>query len=173
MPAAGVLYRLPDSMREAMREPFGPVLDGEALRARMRNRPRLLASVGDVVTATLAQMGATPDLAIVDYRTIRGPINGETKAALDGLRAERVTVANPAAVLTRELWNAVHEAYRSRSPRMIVVEGEEDLATLAAVALAPDGTTVIYGMPSRGAVWVDCTPEAKTKVLGLLARMPP
>ena len=36
----------------------------------------------------------------------------------------------------------------------IVVEGEEDLATLPAILYAPPGSVVVYGQPDEGSVLV-------------------
>ncbi|MEM4069082.1 MAG: DUF359 domain-containing protein, partial [Thermoplasmatales archaeon] len=42
------------------------------------------------------------------------------------------------------------EAIRSKGNTIIEVEGEEDLASIPAIVLAPDGAIVIYGVPDKG-----------------------
>lgn len=172
--AADVLYRLPDRLRESLREPFGVVLSGDEYEAQLsKKKPKVLVTVGDVVTASTATAGVTPHLSIVDYRTLRGPVSGEIRDRLDAMKVERKALPNVAATVSRALWNGVAEAFKASKPTMLVVEGEEDLATLPAIALAPPGTTVIYGMPSRGPVWVEVTVPVKERVLKILAQMPP
>jgi Uncharacterized protein conserved in archaea len=53
---------------------------------------------------------------------------------------------------------------------MIIVDGEEDLAALSAIFLAPENTKVIYGMPDEGVVVVDSS-DSKEKVKKLLKKM--
>ena len=53
----------------------------------------------------------------------------------------------------------------------IVVEGEEDLATLAAISLANLGAKVIYGMPDKGMVVVDVNQRSKKRANSFLERM--
>lgn len=172
--AEDVLYRLPDRLRESLREPFGEVLSGDEYKARLsKKKPQVLVTVGDVVTATASSEGVTPHLSIVDYKTLRGPVSGEIRDRLDSMKVERKALPNLAATVSRALWNGVAGAYRAPGPTMLVVEGEEDLATLPAIALAPPGTTVIYGMPSRGPVWVEVTAPVKERVLKILSQMPP
>jgi len=53
----------------------------------------------------------------------------------------------------------------------IVVDGEEDLATLPAILYAPLGSAVVYGQPNEGSVLVEVTPEKKKHVMDLMNKM--
>jgi uncharacterized protein (UPF0218 family) len=82
-------------------------------------------------------------------------------------------VRNPAGVITDELWDAIETVLKhlEKGPFCIEVEGEEDLASLAAIYLAPGGVTVIYGLPNKGVVVVKATAAHKQKVKEVLDRM--
>jgi uncharacterized protein (UPF0218 family) len=54
-------------------------------------------------------------------------------------------------VITEALWNAIKKAFDEPRHIRIVVDGEEDLASLACISLSRENTTVIYGIPNRGA----------------------
>jgi uncharacterized protein (UPF0218 family) len=84
-----------------------------------------------------------------------------------------VKVRNPPGTISDELWGTLEEvfAHPELYPVRVEVEGEEDLASLAAIALAPGGATIIYGLPNRGVVVVSATPEHKKKVFDVLQRM--
>ena len=56
-----------------------------------------------------------------------------------------------------QLLVALREAVGSAEPVTIIVDGEEDLATLPALVLAPAGSSVIYGQPGAGMVHVAVT----------------
>ena len=151
-----VLLRLPEGDRAAFKEPLGPVLTdaGELLDAA--GDP--LVAVGDVVTAHLERAGRQPDVAVVDERTEREAVADDVAAAL---REPDVTVANPPATLTRGLLAALGDALRADEPRVLLVDGEEDLATLPAVLAAPDGASVVYGQPGEGMVLVRVDAETR------------
>ena len=70
-----------------------------------------------------------------------------------------------------ELWNAIEAAISDNVKTRIVVEGEEDLATLAAISLANLGAKVIYGMPDKGMVVVDVNQRSKKRANSFLERM--
>ena len=53
----------------------------------------------------------------------------------------------------------------------IEIEGEEDLASLAAIYLAPSDVTIIYGLPDKGALVVKPTRENKKFVKEILDKM--
>jgi len=53
---------------------------------------------------------------------------------------------------------------------VICVSGQEDLAVLPAILLAPMGSFVIYGQPGQGFVVVEVLEKTKLKTLLLLSR---
>lgn len=140
-------YKLPETLRPVLATPFGPVHDTDAAVSAARNASTVIA-VGDVVTQTLLDHGIVPKVAFVDGVTQRGT---KVEAALAGLPDDvrRVSVANPAAHVTRELVAALETALATRDGErtVITVDGEEDLAALPAMILAPDGALVVYGQP--------------------------
>jgi hypothetical protein len=63
------------------------------------------------------------------------------------------------------------KALESDNPIRILVKGEEDLAALPAIALAPISSVVIYGLPDEGAVSVIVTESKKKEIQSLLDKM--
>ena len=139
---------LPDDMREELAAPIGDVVSEENLGQRLAGSRRIV-SVGDVVTVTLLDLGIEPDVAVFDYRTQRS-VDSDSKEKLKEMPGELVMVRNPPGVITKELWHAVREAVHSEERKRIEVSGEEDLASLVAIATAPEGSHVVYGLPGIG-----------------------
>jgi uncharacterized protein (UPF0218 family) len=85
----------------------------------------------------------------------------------------RLHVKNPVGTISDDLWEAIESVYKHLEcgPYCIEVDGEEDLASLAAIYLAPGGVTVIYGLPNKGVVVVKATRSHKQKVKEVLDRM--
>jgi uncharacterized protein (UPF0218 family) len=158
--------RLPPSLREEMREPAGAIVQTGGL-AKAVSGSRFVASVGDVCTGALLSLGIVPKVCVVDGKTKRGPWKaGDTQHGLSIVR-----VRNPAETITIELWRAVDAAYRAPGNTMIVVDGEEDLASLACIHLAPEGTTVIYGVPNKGVMVIKVDAAIRARTEGVLTKM--
>jgi uncharacterized protein (UPF0218 family) len=156
---AEVLLELPAEQRDAFREPMGPVLaDADELLA---SAGEPILAVGDVVTYHLEEAGRQPDVAVVDERTEREAVDDDVAAAL---REPDVVVENPPATLTRELLVALGDAVRAEEPTTVLVDGEEDLATVPAVLVAPDGASVVYGQPGEGMVHGRVDEETRERV---------
>lgn len=155
------MYRLPVSLRPALAAPFGPIHDsGEALR---KVKGRLTISVGDVVTQTFLDGGVLPKLMVVDGFTQRG---ARVEGALENLpthNVKRVQLSNPAGCVTQQLIAAMDQGIRGKGSTLIHVTGEEDLAALPAMILAPEGAAVCYGQPYKGVVVVVVTPLVRER----------
>lgn len=178
-------YRLPHALRPELAQPFGPVHDtGEALR---KSAGRVVVSVGDVVTQMFLDAGVTPKVMVIDGHTQRGAVGlanalprfakgpgAKVQGALENLPdfgVRRVEVANPAAEITPQLLSAMDAAFRGKGSTLIQVIGEEDLAALPAMIMAPEGASVCYGQPREGVVVVIVTPVVRQRARDLLAKM--
>ncbi|WP_144798119.1 GTP-dependent dephospho-CoA kinase family protein [Halorubrum depositum] len=169
------MLTLPDSMRDAFKEPLGPVTTDadELLAAAAETRGERVAAdapviaVGDVVTYHLREAGRVPDVALIDGKTEREAVDAEIESALAAADDRRVRVENPAASLSAELLAALGEALSAAEPVIIEVTGEEDLAALPAILAAPDGASVVYGQPGEGMVRVAVTPESRAEARAL------
>lgn len=166
------MITLPDSLRSAFKEPFGPVYtDTEPLLGAVRDATHEtesvassglpLIAVGDVVTYHLVEAGRQPDVAVIDGKTERETVDAEIDAVLSDLDTETCRIRNPPAELSEAMLVTLREAIASDQPVTIIVDGEEDLATLPAIVLAPSGASVIYGQPGAGMVHVTVT-ESET-----------
>ncbi len=159
--------RLPEELRSYLRKPLGRLLPGEkAAREAVAGVPgERLIVVGDVSYRAALEAGVKPKLAVVDFRVKRQEIE---EYELQG-RVRKVR--NPPGWVTKELWDAVHEALGEEGEHVILVEGEDDLAVLPCVVEAEWGDSVVYGQPDEGAVLVEVDEEAKMKVGSVLKLM--
>ncbi|HEX9908245.1 MAG TPA: DUF359 domain-containing protein [Thermoplasmata archaeon] len=151
---------LPEDMRAELARPIGEIVSEKALMEIIKDSPRIV-TVGDVVTITLLQMNVEPDVAVFDYRTRRSE-EKNTKERIARMTGKTVKVGNPQGKITRALWRAVRDAVMAKERTKIEVSGEEDLAALVAIAHAPEGAHVIYGLPGRG-ITVVCVQDKTRK----------
>lgn len=158
--------RLPTDLRDALKEPLGPVVDDVDTLLDGGHTP--IIAVGDIVTYHLLEAGVEPGVAIVDGRTERNAVDTSIREALPLDTDE--PVPNDAGTLSAELITALTAAIASDDHEVIVVDGEEDLAALPAVVTAPDNAVVVYGQPGAGMVKVVVDADTRTRARNLLER---
>jgi len=141
---------MPDELRAELGAPVGKVLTKIEDLVKETAGTQFLITVGDIVTLDFLEAGKIPDLSIVDYATQRMPME-QVRSRFSKFEQPVIFVINPMSQITAGLWSAIKDGIENPRHLRIVVDGEEDLASLASIALAPPGTTVIYGIPNRGA----------------------
>ena len=163
---------LPKDLRAELKEPLGPLVDEEYLVTILQNK-NTIVSVGDLVTYTLLKHKITPMLSIVDFIIERKQYASEMKERIQHFGKIHMHIKNPPGVITDELWNAIENVFANidEGPYCIEIDGEEDLATLPAIYLAPRDVTIIYGLPNKGIVVVTATKAQKQKVKKILDKM--
>lgn len=163
-----VVARLPEAERHRFTDPLGPLFTDVGSLLESAGRP--IVSVGDVVTAHLGRAGSVPKVSLVDDRTEREAVAEDVIA--DRPAADTVyEVENPAATVTEALVAAIESGLARDGSTRIEVDGEEDLAVLPAVLLAPDGATVVYGQPGEGMVAVSVGRGTRERCLELLSHL--
>jgi uncharacterized protein (UPF0218 family) len=166
---AHVRLALPDSLRENLRWPMGPLVRGPEVLTTIQGVSPVV-TVGDFCTLDLIARGRTPDISVVDFKTKREE-DPELREAFERIPARILRLTNPPATIMPEAWSVVSEAFKSKERVRIEVRGEEDLLALVCIALAPPTAAVLYGMPSQGVVVVRTDEPAKRRVRDILDRM--
>ncbi|WP_336343149.1 GTP-dependent dephospho-CoA kinase family protein [Halalkalicoccus ordinarius] len=168
-PEAAVVLSLPDSLRGAFKDPLGPIeTDAERLAGDVVGP---LVTVGDVVTYHFERIGHTPDVAVVDGLTERDAVDDDVARTLEASDARPREATNPAATLSASILRTLRAAMEAPEPTVIDVDGEEDLVTLPAIAIAPEGASVVYGQPGEGMVHVRVDEDVRERARGLLDQM--
>lgn len=156
-------FSLPDSLRQPLSQPFGKILKKVPL-----NRDGCLITVGDATTYQFLKEGIVPDLSIID-------LNIQRKKAYNKLEdlgfKQSISISkvnNAAGKITSGLSVSISSAYRQTKKFAILVIGEEDLAAIPAVLLAPIPATVYYGLRNTGLIEIKVNPDSKELFLKVL-----
>ncbi|MEM4554492.1 MAG: DUF359 domain-containing protein [Candidatus Anstonellaceae archaeon] len=163
------MLRLPESMREEVRKPFGRIIQNLDLENLLANASRPLISVGDRCTIDLIDAKILPDISIFDFKIQRVEVGQEIKEKLAGFVKDPFLVLSPPGHITEQLIEAV-KAVLSNKKGFVLVIGEEDLAALVVMAQAKTGT-LVYGQPNAGMVVVELGPEVAENAARLISRM--
>jgi uncharacterized protein (UPF0218 family) len=164
---------LPEDLRDILKEPIGKLVNEKQLLEILSDE-EYIVSIGDQVTYTLLKNNIEPIFCVVDYKTRRGEFPLEFIQIIKTYGDEVVKVNNPQGCITDELWEAIENAFEDSDDGIttrIEVDGEEDLASLVAIFLAPLDVTIIYGLPNKGVLVVKPTSQNKEKVCDILNQM--
>jgi uncharacterized protein (UPF0218 family) len=164
--------RMPNHLREELSsEAYGILLRGSPAENASKvkeiiasRKPPKVIVVGDFTLKALLNVGCVPDVGIFDRLTKRVPCE------FPDLEAE--TVRNPAGEITDEAIVSIKRALlpKQRLKVMLSIEGEEDLLALPAIAYAPRGSLVIYGIPNRGMLVVTANSATKKKIATMISQ---
>ena len=108
--------------------------------------------------------------AIYDLKTERRPYTS-LAAKLAQMKGIDAKVENPAGQITNELVREIASALERNVPTQHMVEGEEDLAALACVAMAPLGSCLVYGVPGKGMAMIRVDQEAVRQARSMIDSM--
>jgi len=170
------LLLLPDELRTSLKEPLGRLYKGNGQECITAMEKELLfakkvVAIGDMTAFYLLKASVVPDLLVVDNKTKRMPVSDRIIEMLDHESYKTIRVKNLAATISKDLIDLIQDSLNSDDHVKIVVEGEEDLATLPAILYAPMGSVVVYGQPNEGSVLVNVTPERKLYIEEFMKRM--
>lgn len=156
---------LPESQRDAFKEPLGEELPESLFDSNMDETTYL--TVGDVVSLTFRKHGVRPMLSIYDGFTERREMTEFAGLVED---EPKDVVVNPAGTITAAMAEAVRRGIEGKTG-LIRVDGEEDLAVLPCMVLAPNGTRIVYGMPGRCMMAIVVDDAVRDRAKELLSRM--
>jgi uncharacterized protein (UPF0218 family) len=170
------LLLLPDELRTTLKEPLGRLYRGNGLECVKAMEKELLSAkkvvaIGDMTAFYLLKASIVPDLLVVDNKTKRMAVSDHVIEMLDHESYRTARVKNPAATISKDLIDLISQSLRGTEHVKIIVEGEEDLATLPAILYAPLGSVVVYGQPNEGSVLVDVTAERKLHIEKFMKQM--
>jgi len=177
--------KIADDLRLRLKKPLGRLISGseqtivnETVKLLKMN-PVCSVAVGDEATSFLNKLGSQADISVVDFfiKRVRVHESLEDLEFADNFYKASypnkiIRTKNPAGYIKKELLSAVKEAFKAYikdgRKRVIFVEGEEDLAGLPAILLAPLDSLILYGQPNRGVVAVRVTEEKKKEILKMV-----
>jgi uncharacterized protein (UPF0218 family) len=162
--------RLPEKLRDRLKEPFGILIKDNKVTqeniSKILTKDAFIITIGDASTEKMIKFGFNPSLQIVDSlekRNKRDLPEGNVKTIL--------TCKNPAAEITDASILVIRKALEMAPPVRIIVTGEEDLLVLPVAIYAPDNSVIFYGQPNEGLVMVCMTEEVRNKAKSIMHYM--
>lgn len=147
---------LTDVHRQFFSQPQGSLID---LSQVPTPSSTLTIVVGDTSLETFLAASWPYDIGVFDFYRQRQQNLSPILARLPAIE----TVINPAGELSLALNQKLIQLTRQKqaTPQHLQVEGEEDLAAVAAVLAAPLESKIYYGQPNQGIVCITVTEKVK------------
>jgi len=149
--------------------PMGTLLLDDDVPGSIREHTinaRMIISVGDATTDRLIALKIIPHIQIVDGRERR-----MKRSYAGSSYVKELLCVNPAGSISNDAIDRFKEALDSEKPVRIVVDGEEDLLTLVALAYAPSCSVILYGQPLEGMVVLRVDEESRSRYKELLRKI--
>ena len=163
------------SERQELKNPLGHLFRGspEQTMTKLKQliqeqKPPKIIAVGDMVAKNMIEYHIPVSIIVVDNKIVR-----EKTKPVEAAVHEVFRIRNPPGTLSPEAWDAIEEGLKREQLTKVLVDGEEDLLTLVAVALAPENSLVAYGQPSEGLVAVPVNKETRRKAQVIIDAMQP
>jgi uncharacterized protein (UPF0218 family) len=138
--------------RKIFKKPFGKIYPTLNDINRSLLEDHFTISIGDQTTKNLLDADIIPEIGIIDNII-------ERKKSKHSIEYNAVTLnaVNPPGAITEELWTTIKKSFdiATKSNVLIGVDGEEDLAVIPCVLMAPEGSIILYGQPGEGVVLVE------------------
>lgn len=152
--------KLPEDKRHLFKRPVGKLFRNskDAFDYLGSIDYEKIITVGDVVSSDFLRNDFEPDMVVVDYSTKRSPADKKDIEIIKNYSVPEINVKNPAGHITEDLWEIIETV---ETPVKIIVDGEEDMATLPVTLTAPNGSVVVYGQPDEGLVIIEVSDEKK------------
>ena len=164
-------------LRALLAKPQGKLLSEKAASELVSKSKAFTAAVGDETAQLLLGKKISPGLIVYDFKKMRRPLGRAAKKTIQSFEAARFRAKNPAGTITSGLVSALKRIFsrtrRTKKPAKLFVEGEEDLAVIPVILLAPPGSIVAYGQPRKGVVVMKVTRALKKKIARLYAAFSP
>ena len=162
---------LPERLREQLKIPLGVLIpDDQTSKENIQKQipeNSFLITIGDATTEKILSYGITPSLQIVDAQEKRVKREPPTVSNL----STNLSCKNPAGEITEQSMEIIKQAFESKPPVRITVDGEEDLLVIPACIFAPENSVIMYGQPNEGLVIVSVNDEVKKKTKSILDAM--
>jgi cytidyltransferase-like protein len=153
---------LPENLRSILQKPWGKIINDIPQNIDGQK----IIVVGDATAQKFNEKNINQFLSIVDF-LIQRKVKFNQVSELGFSTQEVLQVKNPHGIVTVELFTAVESAFNLKQKTIILIDGEDDLAVLPVLLIAPLGFSIFYGQPGQGLVQVMVTEENKEKAYQL------
>lgn len=157
---------LPKDLRKELIKPFGKLFEKDFTFITKFG----FATVGDITAIKANKKKKNPQIAVFDFLVKRKKTFNFVEELGFKKNEQAVKVINPPGIITSDLFKTIINAFKENKNKLILVEGEDDLAVLPLVLCAPLNFHIYYGQPDKGVVKILVTERTKEKAYRLASK---
>lgn len=121
---------------------------GVELRSELYTYLHRVAVIGDIVCNTFLEYVGMPRICVIDGKTLR-EVHGYVNSFLDKFN-EVFKCRNPPSSISTECIDVIAKALDNFVPKLVLVDGEEDLLALVVTLIGRGVDFVVFGIPREG-----------------------
>lgn len=160
----GKSFVLPQNLRSKLHEPFGEIINSIPKNLNPDN----VVTIGDITTKKFNNVKAGQLLSIVDFTVERRKKFNQISELGFREDLEVIKVNNPPGQISWDLFLAIINAFKDKKRKIVLVNGEEDLAVLPVLLAAPLSFSIYYGQPDEGLVEIEVNEKSKEEAFNLV-----
>jgi cytidyltransferase-like protein len=163
--------RLSENLRNELKNPWGEIIE----KISNSNNAPFIIAVGDATVKKLNENFIKQNISVVDFKIARREFFSSFLELGFPKDSAAIKLDNPAGHITHNLFLKLAELFKSNLDKKIIIkiEGEDDLAVLPLILVAPLGSIVYYGQPGVGLVKILVSEEIKEKTYDLASKFRP
>jgi GTP-dependent dephospho-CoA kinase len=160
-------YKMPKAIEGTLKKAWGSVLNEVPIISKTNK----IITIGDISTKELLKKLYRPILSIVDNKVNR-ELLPENLHVNKKFYKRVLSFDNPAGTISRKLYRTIERIdFNNVEERtLLIINGEEDLATLACLIHAPLDSHVFYGQPEEGLVHIILDEKIRRKALEVFSQ---
>jgi len=167
------IFTLPENERAAFRNPLGNIYSDSKDAVLTIDKNVFVIAIGDIVSASLAQISRQAVISIVDGKTRRHALEKNSFSVFG--QTKKLHTQNPPGTIAQQAVNTLQKALKNyqitQQKQLVVVSGEEDLLAVPAILLSELNAVVVYGQFDKGVVVLEVTEQNKKIVKNLFEKL--
>ncbi len=156
---------IPGYIKSKLKKPLGRVYNNADFVEKIKNKR--IITVGDESTLAVLNRAIAPHLAVFDFRVMRKKITKKQQKQLLSSFKKIKKYRNPKGTISDYLLRNAKRILNEGGA--VLIEGEEDLTTLAFILAAEKNDIILYGQPKKGIVKVLPDKKMKNKIRTMLS----
>ena len=164
---------LSEDLRQEFKESMGVLC--QEIDLKNEQNSLCIISVGDETSKKFNESSIGQNISVVDFNVARKEkFSSFSELGFKG-NENVITVNNPRGHIASDLFNAILKIFKSDFKNRIILKvvGEEDLAVLPLILVAPLGAIICYGQPNKGLVKVIVSTTIKDRAYDLVSKLNP
>jgi len=141
------MLKLTENLKKNLKKPFGKLTSFDEIAKKIKTVNKIVICVGDKTCELALKKGIKVKICVYDGKISREKI--QIKGVVKNFKARKYYIKNPPGHLNLKSLDLISLGIESKNNVKIIVDGEEDLITLAAIAVAPEDSIVLYGQPNE------------------------